>query len=156
MPHKSHYAKDLHEFAVRMELLEPGVLYMSNEYKKIVAQRVHERIVMETPVDTSQALSNWQIATATTGAVDNPIPAFVVGKGGSSEMASIIATRAAAAIVLQTAPIGYPISISNVVDYIGDLAYRDKSIQATGDWVGRAMIMGLRQGMIEANQKVVW
>ncbi len=159
MATRSRKSPNLYVFARRIQSRAVAVAGLANEYKKHVAFRVLEQLVMATPVDTSQALSNWQVANASTGPITAPIPAYAEGIWGSTAgVSSAAAIRAGAAVIRLTPKMpGMPVVVSNVVDYIGELAYPPyKSPQASGDWVGLASAVGLRQGAREANSKVVW
>lgn len=158
MATRSRTSPNLRVFARRIEKRAADItLSVVPTYKKSVANRILERLVMATPVDTSQALSNWQVATVATGPVAAAIGAYVVGFHGSSEAASTAATLAVGTKLIVAAPPAGPIVLSNVVDYIEDLAYPPyKSPQATYDWVSQSIALGLRQGTLEAAAKVTW
>jgi hypothetical protein len=112
----------------------------ANFAKQVTATSILESLVMATPVDTSKALSNWQLAT--TNPVNHPIEAYAPGRYGSTAALSMLATlRAGDVIAAQSRP-GQEIVISNVVDYIHELAYEDKSYQASAGWVERSVVAG--------------
>lgn len=69
-----------------------------------------------TPVDTSKALSNWQVGLGT--AVDDQIGPIVPGEKGSTQGASSAAALAIAAAVLAVKKAGETIYISNALPYI--------------------------------------
>jgi hypothetical protein len=157
MPHQGKHSPNLPAFAKRLARLQKQVVKLGGEYKKAVANRVHERFVLGTPVDTSAALSNWQIATGATGPIMSAIPAHVPGEHGSTYLLSVAATLNAAIVPIRFAPDGQPIVVSNIIDYILGLTYYPfNSPQASAGWLSDAINLGLRQGVVEVNTKVVW
>lgn len=104
-----------------------------------VANAIVEQLVMHTPVDTSAALSNWQVS------LDVPASSrrfpFVPGRFGSSFLASAAATIADARSTLLAKKPGQVIYISNLSDYIRDLD-EGKSTQQPAGFVRRAELVG--------------
>ena len=72
-----------------------------------------------TPVDTSNALSNWQIGLG--APVDDTRRPYFVGMYGSTALASAQATIQTAKDILSGKKPGEVVFISNLVDYIVDL-----------------------------------
>ena len=89
---------------------------VGHELAKRKALAIISYLVRVTPVDTSRAMSNWQVALNTP--VVAPRGAFFVGKKGSSYDASADTTMLFAQAVLQTKKPGDTIYISNVLPYI--------------------------------------
>jgi len=91
----------------------------ASDIAKDVAKAVLEAIVRNMPVDTSLAVSNWQVA------YDNPnftnLPPHVPGKGGSTRAASSAETLTVGNIIIQGKRYGVPLHISNGLDYIQDI-----------------------------------
>lgn len=108
----SEFAKQMRE---RAERLPQAV----NEVKKDVASAVVKTLVEVTPVDTSAALSNYQIGINAPARAT--LPPRVAGKRGSTAAASSDQTIAAAETEIGTALPGDEIYISNNIDYIQDL-----------------------------------
>lgn len=133
--------KTLLDLANEVEGLGLIVKLRSRELTKFVALRMLEYLVDVTPVDTSQALSNWRVAVAGTGYGALPIPAYVPGEGGSTKEASAQAAIAAGRAALKGAVVGKPIAIINVVPYIGRLN-EGSSQQAPAGFVERSLIVG--------------
>lgn len=110
-----------------------------NEAKKHVATEIVRYLVNITPVDTSQALSNWQ---ASAGAlVVFPVRAYVLGSGGSTQGASADKALAEAKEIIATAKPGEPIYLSNVLPYIRRLD-DGSSTQHPGGFVKASVIVG--------------
>lgn len=96
-------------------------------------------LVYQTPVDTSQALSNWQVALGVP--VETARSAFYGGEGGSTRNASAQATIAACRRVLEQRKPGQTVYISNVLPYIGALN-DGSSLQNPGGFVEAAVLLG--------------
>lgn len=110
-----------------------------NEAKKHVAIEIVRYLVNITPVDTSQALSNWQ---ASAGAlVVFPVRAYVLGQAGSTQGVSADKALAEAKEIIATAKPGEPIYLSNVLPYIRRLD-DGSSTQHPGGFVKAATIVG--------------
>lgn len=86
-----------------------------------VALAVVQSLAYTTPVDTSFALSNWQIGFDVPISADRP--AFHEGEGGSTKSASAIATVRDAQKVLSHYIPGQDIYIGNAADYIDALEH---------------------------------
>lgn len=92
-----------------------------NERVKRGAIAVLKYLVNTTPVDTSQALSNWEVSTAGPVYHVNSLPPYVPGSGGSTKTASAQeALRVGMAIIATKKP-GQKLYISNSVPYIEKL-----------------------------------
>lgn len=122
--------------------LEKRVLKLEKEASKLadkVAETILVDLVIVTPVDTSNALSNWQIGLGR--AVPAPIPPWFPGSLGSTEAQSENAAIFEGNYRLRLKKPGQPIYISNLVDYIVDLN-RGSSMQAPSGFVERAVMKG--------------
>lgn len=81
-----------------------------------------------TPVDTSMAVSNWQVTLGSPSAEE--IPAHVPGEDGSTRDASArIALNLATSVIKKKKP-GQKIFISNTAPHIVELEYDGKSTQS--------------------------
>jgi hypothetical protein len=108
-----------------------------------VATKLVEELISSppdgTPVDTSQAMSNWQVG------VERPKRSYVgphvAGKAGSSAGASRTQTRAEAVMALANRKVGQRIYISNNAPYIRRLAYEGHSKQSPPGWVEGAVLI---------------
>ena len=103
----------------KMNKLANKVDVAANEISKEVALELVKILVFRTPVDTSQALSNWQVGIRTP--VNTPIGPYAPGAGGSTKSQSRSATIERAKLFLASKRKGEPIFVSNVLDYIADL-----------------------------------
>lgn len=112
---------------------------MASEDAKGVALTIVGSLVYDTPVDTSQALSNWQIGLGA------PVPTdrgpYFPGELGSTQRASAEAALAAAKAALVSKVPGQPIYISNGLPYIRRLN-AGWSKQSPGAFVEAAVIRG--------------
>lgn len=93
-----------------------------------------------TPVDTSQAESNWQIGIG--AAPQSMLKPYFPGAGGSTQGESAEAVIEAAAEMLKRKKPGETIYISNVAPYIRRLAYEGHSKQSPPGWVEAAVLIG--------------
>lgn len=109
----------LREFARRMDKRADSLGTVANERKKIVAKAVLQTLVRSTPVDTSNALSNWQIGVGE--AVQSDRGPYFFGAGGSTEAQSAQAALAVGFAKIDAAKPGETIYISNLADYIREL-----------------------------------
>lgn len=100
--------------------------------KSTVLNLVAQLAAEETPVDTSQALSNWAVSFSYRP--HNFLPPYVEGEYGSSRSASAKATISMAKYALQGRKVGQVVYLSNNAPYIVDLA-RGSSKQAPSGWV---------------------
>lgn len=104
-----------------------------------VAIAMVKHLAYNTPVDTSQALSNWVVS------LDNPyrgtVGAHVPGMFGSTHAPSAEATIAQAIYVLANKKPGQPIYITNNLDYIVALNQGTISKQP-GSFVEAALLIG--------------
>lgn len=93
-----------------------------------------------TPVDTTNAESNWRIGLGEkpTGTIGPHVP----GSKGSTQGESATAVLNAAATALATKKPGQTIYISNAVPYIRRLAYDGHSRQSPPGWVEGAVLIG--------------
>lgn len=105
------------------------------------AETIVGDLVNVTPVDTSQALSNWQVSIGSP--VDASIPPYYPGEKGSTQGASASAALAEARAMLKQKKPGQPIYISNVLRYISRLN-EGSSAQAPAGFVERAVLLGRR------------
>jgi hypothetical protein len=107
--------------------------------KTEVGTAVITALVNTTPVDTSQALSNWQ---ASFGAPNAPSrPPISPGLAGSTRASSASAAIAQAQGVFAITPARAPLFISNSLPYIVPLN-EGSSSQAPAGFVARAVLVG--------------
>jgi hypothetical protein len=106
-----------------------------------VALAIVGDLVYHTPVDTSQALSNWDV---TIGApVTDPHGPYFAGKHGSTMQQSAAQALAVAKETLKAKKPGQPIFITNALPYIRRLDGGSSS-QVPAGFVSRALLVGRR------------
>lgn len=113
----------------------------ANELKREVALFLIERLLNDTPVDTSQALSNWRASTQ--GTIGGWIDPYVRGEAGSTKEASLRAALARARAEIMRSKPGMAISIFNNVPYIRRLN-EGYSAQAPAGFVEAATMLARR------------
>lgn len=103
-----------------------------------VAEAVLSHLVENTPVDTSKALSNWQVSV--NSPITNTTTAYVQGSEGDSKDASVSRGLAEGMQIIKSRLDGEDIYITNNLDYIKDLE-EGKSPQG-GHFVKKALTIG--------------
>lgn len=110
-----------------------------------VAIAIITDLVIETPVDSSKALSNWVVGI---GAPNRSVlEPYSYGHLGSTQEISAADAIAAARAVLATKQPGQPIFISNNLPYIRRLN-EGSSSQAPAGFVERSALIGSRQAKV--------
>lgn len=131
---------NLHDLASRLTTLSKnGFDEAANQLKVKIATAVITNLIYDTPVDSSQALSNWQITLTDPSA--HRIPSYVPGFKGSSQNASSEIALATALRILKTVKPGQSVWIQNVLPYIRRLN-DGYSSQAPAGFVERAQLIG--------------
>lgn len=132
-------ARNLLDLAESLERKVEQLSEASSEHAKHVALTVVGDLAYHTPVDKSQALSNWIVTLdAPSGAKIGP---HVPGSKGSTQKASAQATIAAAKAVLANKKPGQKIYITNNQPYIRKLNDGTHS-QQPGAFLERAVLIG--------------
>lgn len=130
--------RTLSDLAKSMRQRAKGLDTLASDIAVAGAKAMLEELVEVTPVDTSTALSNWQINLGNPAA--DALPAAVSGRFGSSAGASADKTVAEGLAELQYKKPGQPIFVSNLTPYIGDLD-AGSSRQFAGGFIPRALIV---------------
>lgn len=104
-----------------------------------VVKAIDRDVVPHTPVDTSEALSNWQAGI--NEPVSFPLPAIYPGSHGSTASASQEAAISHVDRVLATKEPGMPVYLSNLTEYIVGLNNGTSSQEPKG-FVERAVLVG--------------
>lgn len=107
-----------------------------------IAESIVTVLGTDTPVDTSEAISNWQVNIGLP--VSSAIPPHMPGFAGSTYSYSRTATIAAAARALATKKPGQPIYISNLAPHIVELN-NGSSKQAPAGFVQASVLQGHRK-----------
>lgn len=132
-------AGNLKDLAKRLRKRADDLPEAANRVAKQVAQTIVNDLAHVTPVDTSQAISNWQLGID--DRPDTPIEPHYPGERGSTYSASASQTIEEAEAELKTKQPGQTIYISNVLRYIGRLN-EGSSAQAPAGFVERAVLLG--------------
>lgn len=127
------------DLANRMDQLSKKVEDDASEIAKEVAMEIVTYLAYKTPVDTSKALSNWQVGIGS--AVTSEINAHSPGNKGSTQGASAATTLNIAESTLKSKKAGQDIHITNNADYILDLD-RGTSAQAPSGFKSFAIEAG--------------
>lgn len=130
---------DLASLQKRMYKRADEVGHIGNEAKKHAARAVVNYLINITPVDTSQALSNWQAGN--NKGVSTSILPYFAGVGGSTQGSSSAKAIEEAAAIIALAKPGQPIYLSNVLPYIKRLD-EGSSTQHPGGFVHASVIVG--------------
>ena len=132
-------AKDLLSLAAEFEQLPSKIDKAASKIAVDVAMVITGDLAYKTPVDTSNALSNWQVSLTMPTSFE--IPPHYPGIKGSTFRASAAETLSKAKIVLTAKKPGEAIFIANNVDYIVDLNNGSSRQQPAG-FVQRAELLG--------------
>lgn len=132
-------AGNLRDLANQLRAISPQLAAQASEAAKGAALAIVSDLANVTPVDTSQALSNWRIGI--NQKVVLAIEPYQSGKAGSTQSESAQATIDAARIALAAKKPGDTIWISNPLPYIG-LLNDGSSSQAPAGFVERAVLIG--------------
>ena len=127
------------DLADRMKQVKASLSEQASLCARQGALAIVSNLANSTPVDTSAALSNWQVS------LENPnynwIAPHVLGHKGSTQLASIRATIEEAKYNLENKKPGQIIYISNNAEYIIELN-NGSSKQAPAGFVERAILVG--------------
>ena len=108
-----------------------------------VADVIHESVIDGTPVDTSKAISNWQLGVGHGPA--SYIQPHVPGEGGSSEEASKRVSLGKGRAKVKGRKVGTAIHIVNNAPYIDDLDSGKKQASKPSGFVDRSLLEGKLQ-----------
>lgn len=132
-------ATDFATFAAKIDAISSGLAQKASDGAVSVATTILGDLVVVTPVDTSAAISNWQVGIG--APVTNPIDPYFPGTQGSTYTVSGQEALDAGKSKMQTKTPGQPIYISNVLSYIVGLN-QGSSGQAPAGFVERAALIG--------------
>lgn len=125
------------DLAKRLERREKELSKIGSDRAVSVAVDLVTMLATDTPVDTSEAISNWQVGITTP--VTSDIPPYMPGFMGSTYSYSRNATIAAAKRILQAKRPGQPIFVSNLAAHIVKLN-EGSSRQAPAGFVQAAVM----------------
>lgn len=129
---------ELKDLAVRMRTIAAQIPINTNELKKQVVRTILNDLAYVTPVDTSQALSNWQVGLAP---IATFIPPHYPGERGSSQGQSAQEAIAEGETILAGVKAAQPVYVGNAAPYIVRLNEGYSSQEPAG-FVERAVILG--------------
>lgn len=133
--------KTLLDLASRMDKLAASLKLEASRCAIETALIIHHNLTLVNPVDTSTALSNWDIFIGSYET--NPHEPYYMGKRGSTKLASMHFANKEALGILQTKLPGEPIFIVNSLDYIQKLNDGSSSQEPAG-FVERSILLGKR------------
>lgn len=110
---------NLLDFAHKMEKLKKEIPLELNKITIKFIEDLLFLLVTRTPVDTSEALSNWQVSL--NSPIDSAIEAYFPGEKGDTQSESARAAHDKGRIVLQTKRVGNTVYISNLAEHIVNL-----------------------------------
>jgi hypothetical protein len=129
-------ARDLKNLAQWAKRFEPAVAKSVNTLVKDTVVDLQTELVRVTPVDTSQALSNWRVELDASS--PGTRPAFRVGDRGSTAPYSRARGIAAARGAVRSRKNGQAVWTSNDLEYMGELE-AGKSRQAGPGFIQAAI-----------------
>ena len=130
------------ELAERLEARIKEIDEQGSDVAVKVALTIITDLAYRTPVDTSRAISNWQV-TLGAPAIGNIAPHYA-GRLGSTYSASASETVSLAKLILKSKKPGQAIYITNSLPYIRRLN-EGSSQQAPAGFVERAILLGRKQ-----------
>lgn len=137
--------KTLLDLAKDIERREKELAKANSQRAVSFAQQIVIELATDTPVDTTEAISNWQVALNAPVATD--IPPWMPGFNGSTYNYSRNATIAAAKRNLQGKTPGQSIFISNLAAHIIELN-QGSSRQAPAGFIEAAILRARRKTLL--------
>lgn len=113
-----------------------------NRFKINFAKTILLLLVERTPVDTSNALSNWIVGLGKQSS--RKIEAYKIGVSGSTQSISAGVTMSLGGAIIQRAKVGEIVYITNNVDYI-ELLNMGYSSQAERDYIQHCVADAVEQ-----------
>lgn len=132
---------DLNDLANKLNNMNKQIKEDTNNKAIDFALDLLDELVENTPVDTSKAVSNWQVSIISPETRE--IDAHILGSRGSSKDMSIEIVKMEAKNTLSAKKAGDSIFITNNADYIADLN-NGTSTQAPAGFI-EASIMRAKQ-----------
>lgn len=144
-------AGDLRTLAKRMRKRADALPTLASDLAVAGTLAMLEEMVEVTPVDTTEALSNWQVNLNNPAA--DALPPHAPGHRGSTRGASADKTLAEGRAELQYKKPGQPIFMSNLAGHIAELD-DGSSTQFPGGFIPRALI-AFRLGVQNAKKRLM-
>jgi hypothetical protein len=133
--------KTLLDLAKTMNGMQARLKAESSRASIAAAEVILSDLVWKTPVDTSQALSNWQVRLSKPVGIRHYLEPHYPGQKGSTQRDSALETIALGKEILKQKKPGQKIFISNVAPYIVKLN-DGYSRQEPAGFVERARMLG--------------
>lgn len=139
----------MHDLASRVRTIRSDIDELINNSVVNLTIEIFRDLLNNTPIDTGQAISNWQVSL--TGPITRQIPSYVPGQKGSTKNI-VIANAIGEAVGILAARRPYqPIYIGNALPYIAQLN-QGSSAQAPAGFIDAAFMRArLTQGAIQLN-----
>lgn len=134
-------ARNLNDLAKGLEDRAKALPELANRLAKHVAETIVKELATKTPVDTSKAISNWQVTLDVAATAE--INAYFEGSKGSTYSASSSETIQNAIAALHKKKPGQTIYITNNASYIRKLN-DGSSTQAPAGFVQAAVFVGIK------------
>lgn len=131
--------KTLLDLAKRMEQLPTKIEEGANNVAVAVVKAIDRDVVPHTPVDTTEAVSNWQASL--NGPASFELPPIYPGQGGSTAPASQAAAISHVDRTVADKKPGQPVFLSNLAPHIVKLN-DGSSTQEPKGFVERATLVG--------------
>lgn len=131
--------RTLEDFAKDMDKMKKQIEKSASELAVDTAMKILKDLVFATPVDTSNALSNWIVSLGSPSTT--VIPPYYLGSKGSTQKTSATEAIIDGQNKLKSRKYGQTIFITNNVDYIRRLN-DGYSQQAPAGFVERAVLIG--------------
>ena len=135
----------LKTLSTRMKKIDRELPRKVNAIARDVASAVLKGLVINMPVDTSQAVSNWQLGYDEANMTN--IPPHFPGKGGTTRAQSSAETLAVGKLYIRGKRPGVELHISNGLDYIEDIdadssmpGFKDKGLAAGREALAKAKL----------------
>lgn len=121
---------ELAELTKLCTVLPDQIVKAANQLVRDTVQTMANDLIDHTPVDTSEAESNWQASIG--GPPPAPLPAIVAGTKGSTAVESAQEAKAHVARALVDKRPGEVVYLSNLAGYIEDLNAGSSSQEPAG------------------------
>ena len=112
-------AKNLRDLSISLKKLNSKIERFSESIVKDVSARILKDLAFLTPVDTSLAISNWQVSIGSYSS--STVPHYFKGKSGSTFQASYSQAYSVGYSIISQFKNGRIVYIYNNLDYIEDL-----------------------------------
>lgn len=130
---------NLLDLALFIEGLQEKVPAAASNKSIVIARAIHRQLLNDTPVDTSEAVSNWVVSLNEPATAH--IDAYFEGDSGSTYLLSYAEAVRRAEVLFKAKKPGQPIFITNNAPYIIPLN-EGSSDQAPAGFIEKAQLAG--------------